>query len=984
MKKVLVLLVFVSIFLNVYSQSYNLPNIEEIQELQVLEKCEWVQIDGEFLSAISEYESVVKSFFKFSTTASVSQDIKFVFAKQQAFTVVLYEHKDGKIHEIKRETYNARRIELNLDKTEYDVNSEYIVCEVLVKDCAINLDYRVCITNGINLSENNFKSGLNVISDAFDATALVESLFVIEGEIVYNVELIGNPNSTGYFYGASEEIGFGDGIVLSTGEASDCVGPNSSGSVSSTLGADGDLDLNEIVGEVTNDASVIQFNFVPQSDNIYFEFVFASDEYPEFAPPNNSTFNDVFAFLISGGPEMYDNENIALIPETSTPISINNLNVETNSEYYIDNENGSIDFEFDGYTVVILATASVTPGEEYFIKFGIADVGDSSYDSAIFLKKRSFGTTVTVNGSVFIDENSDGIFNESEVAASNIIIQAQPGDYYTNTDQDGNYSLPLSSGDYEISSVVPDYWNVIWPEDNNYSISIGSDNSNYNNIDFALSSDIDCPILTVDIATDILRPCFNSDLIISYSNVGTTSATEIVISLELDEEINIVSASVPYIDDGNNVYLFEISSLGLYSNEIINVSVETTCDMTLVGQTSCVKAEIHAENECTFINPGDPEFPDDGEYTNEEWDRSSVSVEGFCQDNLNAVFTITNTGDSGEGDMDGPSEYRIYFNDTLSIVSSFQILGGESIEVSQETFGYTLRLEADQRPGHPGNSHPNAVVENCGEGIVDGLGYLNDFPLDDNDQNVDEYCSEITTLYESNSTIVFPLGLTSNHYIGDNTELNYLINFQNTGTDTVFTVVIRDELSQYLDLETFKQGVSSYPCTYEIIANRTILWTFRNINLPPNSKNEQLSKGYLSFTISPDYSLPLEYGTLISNNAEIYFDFNLPEITDEVEITYWNIRDIAASKNKINNNYDSFSVYPNPTKSELNFSFTDENLAFPITIKLYDLCGILVFEKSHITNIEEKIIIRNNFSGMYLYEISNSEEILKLGKVVFE
>ena len=97
-----------------------------------------------------------------------------------------------------------------------------------------------------------------------------------------------------------------------------------------------------------------------------------------------------------------------------------------------------------------------------------------------------------------------------------------------------------------------------------------------------------------------------------------------------------------------------------------------------------------------------------------EWDRSSIQVTGECV-SPDAVFTITNTGESGEGDMDGTSEYRIYRNNVLEETHSFQLEGGESVVVSVPANNCdTIRLEADQRPGHPGSSQPRETIENCG------------------------------------------------------------------------------------------------------------------------------------------------------------------------------------------------------------------------------------------------------------------------------
>jgi len=97
-----------------------------------------------------------------------------------------------------------------------------------------------------------------------------------------------------------------------------------------------------------------------------------------------------------------------------------------------------------------------------------------------------------------------------------------------------------------------------------------------------------------------------------------------------------------------------------------------------------------------------------------DWDKSSIDIIGDCNDDpdLEAVFEIINTGDPGEGDMDGITFYYIYINDILQNTESFQLNGGDSLIVTVDAgCDDSVRLEADQRPGHPGNSHPRLTIE---------------------------------------------------------------------------------------------------------------------------------------------------------------------------------------------------------------------------------------------------------------------------------
>ena len=133
------------------------------------------------------------------------------------------------------------------------------------------------------------------------------------------------------------------------------------------LFAVGDSDLSNIAGTQSYDACIVEFDSVPFNDTIQISYIFASEEYPEFV---NSGYNDAFAFFISG-PGISGTQNIARLPGTTTPVSINNVNMGsyacpgpstgcTNCGFYIDNCNGTT-IQYDGFTTAMIASSSVTP-----------------------------------------------------------------------------------------------------------------------------------------------------------------------------------------------------------------------------------------------------------------------------------------------------------------------------------------------------------------------------------------------------------------------------------------------------------------------------------------------------------------------------------------------------------------------------------------------------------------------------------------------
>ena len=202
----------------------------------------------------------------------------------------------------------------------------------------------------------------------------------------------GGPESIGYFSGA---YGFpvSEGIVMSTGDVLSVEGPNSSSSTSLSIpGWIGDDDISNITGEVfLNNASFIEFDFVPQIDHISFDYVFASEEY---TPQYECNYSDVFAFILTDQDN--NTTNLAVLPNSSTPVTVVTVHGgigpcgPSNPEYFdMYNPIGTGSSEFNGQTVLLTAEADVIPGQTYHLKLGIADAGDFAYDSAVFLASES-------------------------------------------------------------------------------------------------------------------------------------------------------------------------------------------------------------------------------------------------------------------------------------------------------------------------------------------------------------------------------------------------------------------------------------------------------------------------------------------------------------------------------------------------------------------------------------------------------------------
>ena len=222
------------------------------------------------------------------------------------------------------------------------------------------------------------------------------------GVQISNATITGPSNYYSSFAATGTNLGLASGILLTTGNGSVAIGPNSNDDAGTIDFNPGDQDLENIVGVSTYDAAVLEFDFIPQNDTIQFRYVFASEEYPEYVC---SSFNDLFGFFISG-PGITGTQNIAIIPGTTTPVAINTVNNgipglyadpnipcnNTYPAYYVDNTNGTT-IEYDGFTTVLTALAVITPCQTYHLKIVITDAGDPAYDSGVFLEEGSLSTT---------------------------------------------------------------------------------------------------------------------------------------------------------------------------------------------------------------------------------------------------------------------------------------------------------------------------------------------------------------------------------------------------------------------------------------------------------------------------------------------------------------------------------------------------------------------------------------------------------------
>jgi gliding motility-associated-like protein len=272
--------------------------------------------------------------------------------------------------------------------------------------------------------------GQLVTSVSMSPLNLVQNVLLGPGVTVSNITFNGSASAIGSFSATGSNLGITNGIVMTTGTVLNTgagpQGPNNQPGAGVDNNAGGSALLTNLInGTQTYNAAILEFDFVPYSDTVRFKYVFGSDEYPEFAPPNSSGFNDVFGFFISG-PGITGMQNIAKLPTNGSIVSINNVNAITNSSFYNFNGDGNSPpynanpfyIQYDGFTDVLEAVSRVECGETYHLVLAIADVGDGQWDSGIFLEANSLSsqTPIVVDYSI-----SDTLFSSPSIMAEGCV-----------------------------------------------------------------------------------------------------------------------------------------------------------------------------------------------------------------------------------------------------------------------------------------------------------------------------------------------------------------------------------------------------------------------------------------------------------------------------------------------------------------------------------------------------------------------------------
>lgn len=563
--------------------------------------------------------------------------------------------------------------------------------------------------------------------DSISPVDMVENI-VGEGVQFENVQYQGAAVASGTFTnGSTTNLGIQSGIFLTSGLGYLIPGPNSDcgAGINNNLGGDPLLDA--LTPSLTYDASVLQFDFVPESDTLRFKYVFGSEEYNENVTSN---LNDVFGFFISGpDPDggNYSDLNIAVVPGTvNTPITINNINNGysacgtvptgpcTNCEFYYDNTNG-LTIEYDGFTNVLIAFVKVIPCETYHIKMGVADAGDHVYDTGIFIEENSFESPkIDVQAIPYPQGISDNMI-EGCVEAE-LIFELPKSSYAPvtiNWDMSGSTADPAAYPPGDFEEAIPDH----------ITFNEGADSASLHVVpvkDGIIEGPEVLQLIIENTLGCIVRYDTVEFTIVDYVDMLTQTSPNMVIceGQTVNLSVNAFNGIPPYTFEwegfsiNNDTLSVTPASSTLYRVNVMDLCQDTVTDSTLV---TVLPDYLNEMLTFSFLASSNPILPGDitGMIANDSvW---LEIPEGTNTANLVADFNISNCA---EAFVNGtPQESGITPNDFTNPVT-YQVIAQNGAEKDWVvTVDFTTGINKSSQKAinvYPNPSHDQLSIEHAG------------------------------------------------------------------------------------------------------------------------------------------------------------------------------------------------------------------------------------------------------------------------------
>jgi hypothetical protein len=563
---------------------------------------------------------------------------------------------------------------------------------------------------------------------------------------------------------------------------------------------------------------------------------------------------------------------------------------------------------------------------------------------------------VTLRGVVRQDTNNNCIADAFEPVVPIQIIKTTNNStgtiQYFTSNYDGVYSADLDTGSYalEFIPINTPYGNSC-PTVQNINLTTSNPSDT---VDWTIETIVPCHLMTVSLSAPFLRRTGGGSYYnVYYCNNGSVTAYNSYVEVEIDSFLNVLNTSLPIASQVGNLYRFNLDTVdaGECGSFNINVVVDASA---LFGQTHCSEAHIYPDSFCLPI-----------------WNGPRLEASSQCQ-NDTISFKIRNIG----GDMLLAQNYTIFEDDIIIQMTPFNLNAGDSIEISQAAeLGTTYRVQTQQANGFPSQLGPFIVhssIEGC-RPFVNGsfnTGFLTQYYTGNSTPFIAIDCQQSIASYDPNDKAAQPVGYGTAHYIEANTPLNYKIRFQNTGTDTAFNIVIIDTLSTNVNPAALQMGASSHPYTWTLSGAGILTVNFDDILLVDSNANEPLSHGFFTYNIN---QVPnLINGSVINNQAAIYFDYNPPIFTNTTLHTIGeNYIPIILNMKEAWVEEMQVHLYPNPTSGLV---YIEQLSGEEIQIKVLDNLGRVVLQQKA-TDKQTTVDLNKLPQGIYYINIQQEKNV---------
>lgn len=572
----------------------------------------------------------------------------------------------------------------------------------------------------------------------------------------------------------------------------------------------------------------------------------------------------------------------------------------------------------------------------------------------------------SISGSIFPDFNADCNLNKpTEYTIPNVIVRNKAENTYAIIN-DSNYTIYIFEKDTAVLEVV-NLDGSLYTSCGKNSITLNmSSNNDTSGIDFPIRSKKSGHCINIiSFSSGLLRPGRWGDYQLNFQNNAFDTAYNAYIEIELDMS-TIDSIVSPYaFSQIGNILKFNLGHIKPFGYGAISYSIKLKTSV-VIGSSQCHRAKV---------------FPHCSLYPSNGYDGSDIKASVKCLGNNTVELELENAGSQNQAQR---GKLAIYQDESLLKQDSFKMDKGTSSK-----FQYQLDdNKVFTAEVYSSNAHPVTPIlirhqDLCANKrpIISNNPVVN-FYSHDEAKEYEESCRIVQGSYDPNVKSVQPSGFLSEHYTANGTELKYRIDFQNTGTDTAFRVVLVDTLSSYLDIASFVPGVSSHPYSVEF-GGRAVKFIFDPIRLIDSGTNEPASHGYVHFKIK--HIAGISPKTKIENKADIYFDYNAPIRTNTVFNTIFDTIQIYVPKGGsaiVENDKTSVIVFPNPMTDKFFIQMSEP--VKDLSIEIYDMQGRLIKTASSPNNQTIEVSAQGMTKGIYHIRVLSGEKLVVVKKVMVE